>query len=67
MRALAIELGDEGVEARLLAQAVGGRRAGGLLLQGEVHALVAAVLFGASRGDAFEPDPKAEPPDRELR
>ena len=41
-----VELLDEGIEAGLLLQAVHAGRAGRLLLEGEVHALVAAVLLG---------------------
>ena len=46
MGPLGVELLDEGIEAGLLLQAVHAWRAGGLLLEGEMHALVAAVLLG---------------------
>jgi hypothetical protein len=39
---------------------------GGFLLEGEVHPLVAAVLLGVSRPDAFELDAQPQPPDRQL-
>src|SRR3981081_600824 len=39
---------------------------GGLLLEGEVHALVTAVLLRMSRLDAFDRNAEAKPPDREL-
>jgi len=37
MQPFGIELADEGVEALLLLQAVGARRTGCFLLEGEVH------------------------------
>jgi hypothetical protein len=57
---------DEGVEAGLLLQAVGARRPGGFLLQGQVHALVAAVLLRVTGLDAFHRDAQPQPPDREF-
>ena len=67
VRAVGVEFLDEGVEAGLLAEAVRGGGAGGLLLEGQVHALVAAVLLRLARGDALERDAEPEPPDREPR
>jgi hypothetical protein len=46
-------------------EAVGGGGPGGLLLQREVHALVAAVLLRPPGLDAFQTDAEPEPPDRE--
>src|SRR6187431_3297754 len=66
MGPLEIELLNEDVEALLLLQRVPARRPGGFLLEGEVHALVAAVLLGMTRLDAFDLDTEAQPPDREL-
>src|SRR2546423_6681832 len=66
MRSLGVELVNEGVEALLLLQAIHARRAGGLLLQREVHALVTAVLLRTAGLDAFDRDAEAKPPDREL-
>ena len=66
MRPFGIELVDEVVEAGLLLQAVDAGRAGCLLLEGEVHALVAAVLLRMAGLDALDGDAEAEPPDREL-
>ena len=43
VRPLVVELFDEVVEPGLLLQQVGASRTGGLLLEGEVHALVPAV------------------------
>jgi hypothetical protein len=44
------------IEARLLLQAVCAGRAGSLLLQGQMHALMAAVLVWLARFDALELD-----------
>ena len=66
MRPFGIELVHEGVEAGLLLQAVHAWRAGGFLLQGEVHALVAAVLLRMAGLDALDGDAEPQPPDREL-
>ena len=56
VRAFGIELPDEVIEARLLLEAIGARRADGLLLEGEVHALMAAVLLRAAGFDALDLD-----------
>src|ERR1700730_7727902 len=66
MRAFGIELAEEGVEAFLLLQAVEARRPGRLLLEGEVHAFMAAVLLWMPGLDAFDRDAEPEPPHREL-
>ena len=66
MRALGVELLEEVVEAGLLLQAVHAGRPGCFLLQGEVHALVTAVLLRMARFDALDGDAEAEPPDRQL-
>ena len=66
MRPFGIELADEGIEALLLLQAVDAGRTGCFLLEGEVHALVTAVLLRMAGLDAFDGDAEPEPPDREL-
>jgi hypothetical protein len=58
-----VELLDESVEAGLLRQAVGPGRSGGLLLQGQMHALMAAVLLRMAGLDALDRDAEPEPPD----
>jgi hypothetical protein len=57
---------DEVVELGLLLQEVAAGRLGGLHLQGQMHALVAAVLLRTARFDAFDLDSEPEPPDGEL-
>ncbi len=62
----AVEFMDECVEASLLLQDVATCWAGGLLLEGQGHALVAPVLLGAARLDALDGDAQPEPPHGEL-
>jgi hypothetical protein len=57
---------DEVVELGLLLQEVAGGRFGGLRLERQMHALVAAVLLRMARLDAFDRNPEPEPPDREF-
>ena len=64
MRSLLIVNVHELIEATLLLQEVEGGRLGSLLLQGEVHTLVASVLFGVTWLDALDADAQAQPPDR---
>src|SRR3546814_5126957 len=52
--AFAVELADKIIETGLLLQDVGAGRAGRLLLQRQVHALVAAVLLRLAWFDAFD-------------
>jgi hypothetical protein len=63
---LCVELVAEGVEAGLLLQAVRAWRAGCFLFEGEMHALVAAVLLRLSGLDALDRDAEPEPPHREF-
>jgi hypothetical protein len=66
MWALVIELAHEIIEARLLLETIEAWRACGFLLQGEVHALVAAVLLRPAGLDAFDSNAEAQPPHRQL-
>ena len=67
MRPLGVELLEEVVEAGLLLEAVHAGWAGGLLLQGQVHALMAAVLLRMAGPDPLDGDAEPQPPDGELR
>ncbi len=66
MRTFGVELVNEGIKAVLLLQAVEAWRSCCFLLQGQVHALVAAILLRMARLDTFDRNPEPEPPDREL-
>ena len=66
MRPFGVELADEGIEARLLLQIVAAGWARRLLFQGEMHALVAAVLLRMTWLDALDSDAEPEPPDGKL-
>ena len=66
VRALLVEFLLEMVKPGLLLEEVGTRRARGLLLQGQVHAFVPAVLLGMAGLDPFDADAQAEPPHRKL-
>src|SRR5687768_11030800 len=66
MRALLVEALDERIEAGLLLQEVASGRLGGLLLEGEVHAFMAAILLRMAGLDALDRNPQAQPPHREL-
>ncbi len=64
--AFGIELAHEGIELGLLLQAVHCWWPSGLLLQGQVHALMAAVLLRTAGLDALDGDAEAQPPDRQA-
>src|SRR5437762_7082159 len=66
MGPLLVEGGDELIETRLLLQEVLGGRLGGLLLERQMHALMAAVLLRVARLDAFDVDPQPQPPHRQA-
>src|ERR1051325_7121099 len=61
-----IELVDEAIELGLLLKEVGAGGTGGLLLEGEVHALMAAVPLRVAWVNAVDADAQAQPPDGEL-
>ncbi len=66
MGSFIVEAFDEVIELGLLLEEVAAGRLGGLKLQSEVHAFMAAVLLRMARLDALDLDAEAEPPDREL-
>jgi hypothetical protein len=63
MRALVIELLHEAVEGRLLLEDIHAGRAGGFLLESEMHAFMAAVLLGLARRYALDANAEPQPPD----
>src|SRR5215468_9711425 len=67
MRSFAIEFVNEVIELFLLLQRVHGWWAGGLLLECEMHSLMAAFLLRMSRLDALDLNAEPEPPHRQLR
>jgi hypothetical protein len=62
VRALFVEVFDEVIELGLLLEEIFRGRLGGLLLQGQMHSLVPAVLLWVAGLDAFDADPEAQPP-----
>jgi hypothetical protein len=66
VRALVVEDIDEVIELGLLLQEVRTGRLGGFFLQGQMHALMAAVLLRMTRPDPFNPNPQAQPPNRQF-
>lgn len=65
MRPILVVNLDEVIKALLLLQEVEGGRFGGFLFQGQMHALVPAVLLRVAGLDALEADAESEPPDTE--
>jgi len=63
--ALRMELLDEVIELGLLLEEVGAGGAGGLLLEGERHAFMTAVLLRMASLDALDADTQSQPPDGE--
>jgi hypothetical protein len=66
VRPLLVVALDEAIELRLLLQEVSRRRLGRLLLECQMHPLVAAVLLGVTWLDALDADTQSQPPHREL-
>lgn len=65
VRPLIVEAVDEVIELGLLPQEVGAGRFGGLQLQRQMHAFMAAVLLRVARFDTLDGDAEPEPPDRQ--
>ena len=61
--ALCVELPHEGIELGLLLKAVHAWGTGRFFFEGQMHALMAAVLLRLAWLDAFDLDAKPEPPD----
>jgi hypothetical protein len=57
---------DEGIEAGLLLEHVGGGGLGGFRLQREMHAFVPTILLGMTGLDALDVDAEAQPPRRRV-
>ena len=57
---------NEVIKAGLLLQEVGGGRFGGFFLQGEMHALMTAILLRMAGLDALDANAQAKPPDGEF-
>ena len=57
MRPLVVELVQEGIELGLLLKQIGAGGAGGFFLQGQMHALVTAVLLRMTGLDSFDANP----------
>jgi len=66
VRTLVVEDLHELVEPRLLLQKVGSRGLGGFFFQGQMRALMAAVLLGVARLNPLAANTEPEPPDREC-
>lgn len=64
---LCVEFFDKIVRAGLLLQEIGAGWLGGLQLECEMHAFVAAVLLRMAWLDALDVDAEPEPPDRQPR
>jgi len=65
MRPFGIEFIHESIEAGLLRQAILASRLRCFFLQGQVHALVPAILLGMSGFDPLDRDAQTQPKDRE--
>jgi hypothetical protein len=63
VRPFLVEDVDEVIKPGLPLQEVETGWFGGFFLQGEMHALMTAILLGMIRLDAFNANPKPEPPD----
>src|SRR4051794_29361887 len=66
MRPFVIELLPKFIKALLLLKKASTCRARRLLLEGQVHPLVSAVLFGMAWLDSLELNSEAHPPDGKL-
>jgi hypothetical protein len=67
VRTFIVELFNEGIELGLLLQQISAGWTSGFFLQGQMHALVAAVLLRMTGPNTFDADAEPQPPDREPR
>jgi hypothetical protein len=67
MRSLLFEFAHESTKTRLLLEDVAAGRAVRLLLEGQMHALMAAILLRVAGPDALEGGAQPQPPDRRFR
>jgi hypothetical protein len=65
MRPVIVVTLDKVIEPALLQQKIVAGWFSCLLLEGQVHLLMAAILLGMAGFDAFDPDTEPQPPDRE--
>jgi hypothetical protein len=65
MGPLGIEFAPQPIETPLLLDRCGGRRLRGRLLEREMKALMAPILFRMAAIDAIELNAQLEPPDRQ--
>ena len=63
MGPLGVEFADKIIETGLLLQGVHFWWSGCFFFECEMHTLMAAILLGTTRLDAFDFDAKAQPPD----
>ena len=66
VRTFLVELLDEMIELGLLLKEVCSGGLGGFFLQGQMHALMAAILLRMARLNALDANAEPEPPNREL-
>jgi hypothetical protein len=66
VRTLVVEDLDKLIKAGLLLEEIPGRRLGGFFFQGEMHALVTAILVWVTRLDAFDAHAQPQPPHGKL-
>jgi hypothetical protein len=66
VRPFLVEDVDEVIQPGLLLQKVATGWFGGFFLQGEMHALITAILLGMARLDPFHANAQPEPPDGEF-
>lgn len=64
MRALFVVFDAKAIKGALLGRQVRSHGIGRLALEGAVHALMPAILFGVARTDTLRQHPQLDPPDQ---